>query len=63
MSCGSKNPKMVPLILMLQSPPGKCVLMNADHSFYVRTGYRQPTKKADWFTSQKPKEKLNNSVL
>lgn len=42
MSCGRRKTKIVPLGLMLQSPPGKCVLMNADHSFYVRTGYRQP---------------------
>lgn len=63
MICGRRKTKMVPLGLMLQSPPGKCVLMNADHSFYVRTGYRQPTKKADWYTSEEPKEKLNNSGL
>lgn len=54
---------MVPLGLMLQSPPGKCVFMNTDHSFYVRTGYRQPTKKADWYTSEQPKEKQNNNGL
>lgn len=63
MSCGRKNTKMVPLGLMLQSPPEKCVLMNTDHSFYVRTGYRQPTKKADWYTPEQPKEILNNSGL